>query len=95
MIPLNTPPGTEIVCIDDENHRLPFPFPIKRGSVVTLGAWVDGFPIPTITVTEHLRSPCGGLVFFSARRFRPLDLGGLDALLETTASTPQTEEAAR
>ena len=92
MIPLNTPPGTEIVCIDDRNlfnmrreSRTYTPSGLKNGDVYTLSIiqhkseW--GIHTAKIFEAENLENPESG---FNISRFRLLELAGLDALLNMT-----------
>jgi hypothetical protein len=81
MIPLNTPPGTEIVCIDDDinshlvagvNYRKEFC--LSRGTVYTLKRWsCNELGNPTVHVHEL---PRRGITDpgYDARRFRLLEI---------------------
>jgi hypothetical protein len=40
VIPLNTRPGAEIVCINAESHREYGPVPLGKGEIYVLREWV-------------------------------------------------------
>ena len=83
----NTPPGTQVVCIDDGNicakypsKRGNIPSPLVLNEIYTVAGW-------TLSVSDkpmvHLVEVDSYLGFgYSPKRFRRLVLAGLDALLE-------------
>lgn len=75
MIPLSTPIGTEIVCIDDRPYWTG-PLTIRKGVVYTLERWMDHPTMPEagIVVAEAASLlPSGQPWAFERRRFRLLD----------------------
>jgi hypothetical protein len=82
-LPLDTPVGAEIVCIDAWGLRPTFadipPPPFAEGDLCMLAAWelIDGARLVRLA---GLPAPYSGWVFCPSR-FRLLQLGGLDALL--------------
>lgn len=70
MIPLNTAPGTEIVCVDDSGRDTGgYPSPIVRGSIYTLEKWTF-----SPSFQEHFIYVQGiPDVAIGRRRFRLLD----------------------
>ena len=79
MIPLNTPPGTEIVCIvDPECVNGYVPPPIKKGCVYTISSW-EPYLHDIVPYVSLDGVSC--IFVFHPGCFRLLDLAGLDALL--------------
>lgn len=98
MIPLDTPPGTDIVCIDaapiiggDGSRRIAFP--IAPGEVVTLAVWIDLSEHGPGVVLREYPTLCGFNVAFSPARFRLLDLPKELTELLTRERAPRRREA--
>lgn len=77
MISPNTPPGTEVVCIEDGPGRYG-PVPIKKGEIYTVSQIVMGIHEPGAFLQEvppiEGWDPARGKVTicFGLERFRPL-----------------------
>ena len=83
----NTPPGTQVVCIDDGNicakypsKRGNIPSPLVLNEIYTVAGW-------TLSVSDkpmvHLVEVDSYMGFgYSPKRFRRLVLAGLDAFLQ-------------
>jgi hypothetical protein len=92
MISPHTPPGTEIVCIEDRPGRFG-PVPLKKGDIYTLAKIEMGLDKPCAFLQE-VPAPDGWhpahgkvIVGFDLERFRPLDIPPcLSALLQTKRS---------
>jgi hypothetical protein len=85
-LPLDTPVGTEIVCVDASDLKyLPsgtssgITSGLVKNAVYVLVDWTDVVP-EFRAVLVDLGGP-GNVQGFDPRRFRRLELGGLDALL--------------
>jgi hypothetical protein len=97
MISPHTPPGTEIVCIEDRPGRYGA-VPVKKGEIYTLDKIVMGLDKPCaflqgIAPPRSLHPVHGEITIgFGLERFRPLDIPPcLSALLQTKRS-PVSEQ---
>jgi len=86
-LPLDTPVGAEIVCVDASylrccmTGRLTGPSGFVEKRVYTLGGWAIAMSNePCVVLAEPCHPFAGG---YNPARFRRLHLGGLDALLTT------------
>lgn len=82
ITPDTAPPGSEVVCIEQDRHGV-----LSVGSVYLVERWVSGFVNGNydigILVGEVTSKDwkTGKRIAFRKTRFRPLDLGRLDELL--------------
>jgi hypothetical protein len=95
MISPHTPPGTEVVCIENkQNPEDPRPA-LELGGIYTVGAiepcgcWGDGIPF-VLHLQEEPRNDKWG---HSLACFRRLDLSGLDKLLTAPSPARDLERA--
>ncbi len=80
MIPLNTAPGTEVVCIEASSSAPDCPTKLTLGMIYTVKGWCEEFMTnkPLVDLEENYHDEFA----WSPEYFRLLDLAGLDALLE-------------
>jgi hypothetical protein len=86
-ISVNTPPGTQVVCIDDGNicakypsKRGNIPSPLVLNEVYTVAGWTLSISDKPMVHLVEVGSYNG--FGYSRKRFRRIVLAGLDALLE-------------
>jgi hypothetical protein len=83
----NTPPGTQVVCIDDGNICAKYPSkrgkiacPLVLNEVYTVAGWTLSISDKPMVHLVEVGSYNG--FGYSPKRFRRIVLAGLDALLE-------------
>lgn len=87
MIPLNTPPGTEIICINDTQHIFSIPGVryiegldgLQKGSLYTIREWIlnPHYNSPAIRLNEIIRPSTNSFKVefgYNPGRFRLLDI---------------------
>lgn len=86
MIPLNTPPGTEIVAIEDHEHARVRGLTIKKGQNFTIISWTDKARLTngTTEVAVRINHPLAeARIHWNPSRFRLLEVHpSLTALLD-------------
>lgn len=86
MIPLNTPPGAEVICIDDANWSTRCPFQLRRGCIYTVRGWTNELFTnnPLVDLEEVYHEEWAPEPW----RFRLIDIGRLDMLLDAREQEP-------
>jgi hypothetical protein len=90
MIPLNTPAGAEIICIDDTPiGQAPA---LARGAVYTFAGWTTE-EFTGRALCDLVELPCFDWAY-PPDKFRLLDTGLLEALLREAGASTLTEAPA-